>query len=145
MKVKRLQPGEEDLVADVMQTFFLENNHGEYTASFLRNPLNYLLVAVWDGIFVGVLIGYELQRPETPHPKFFVYEMEVLEAQRGRGIGKALINHFKEICKERNGSEIFLMTNRSNIAAMRLYMSTGGVQEGEDNVLFVYDNFNSDE
>lgn len=141
MKVERLQISDKDLAAEVMQLFFLEPDHGDYTQTYLANDLNYFLVAIWEGKPIGVLIGYELQRPETHQSKFFVYDMEVLEAQRGRGIGKALIEAFKDYCKQKNGSEIFLMTNRSNVAAMRLYTSTGGVQEGEDNVLFVYDNF----
>ncbi len=140
IEVKRLHIGDEALAANVLEIFFLESHH-DYVETFLANPLNYLLIAYWENIVVGVLLGYELQRPETPQPKFFVYEMEVLEAQRGRGIGKALINQFKRYCKDRNASELFLITNRSNIPAMRLYSSTGGVQEGEDNVLFVYENF----
>lgn len=140
IEVKRLQAGDEALAAEVLQTFFLEPHH-DYVDTFLQNPLNYLLVAYWEKVAVGVLLGYELQRPETPQPKFFAYEMEVLDAQRGRGIGKTLINVFKQFCKDRNASELFLVTNRSNIPAMRLYASTGGVQEGEDNVLFVYDSF----
>ncbi|MFW5709121.1 MAG: GNAT family N-acetyltransferase [Chloroflexota bacterium] len=141
MEVKRLHQGDEELTAEILETFFLETHHGDYTSTFLANPLNYLLVAIWENIPVGVLLGYELQRPETPRPMFFLYEMEVLEAQRGRGIGKALIDGFKELCRARQGREIFLVTHRSNIPAMRLYSSTGGVQEGEDNVLFVYENF----
>lgn len=141
LDIKRLHPGDEDFATRVMQEFFFEPEHGTYTTTFLENPLNYLLVAIWDEYPVGVLIGYELQRPESPHPKFFLYEMEVIEAQRGRGIGKALIEAFKHFCIERNGQEIFLMTHRSNKPAMSLYESTGAVQEGEDNVLFVYDNF----
>jgi len=31
------------------------------------------------------------------------------------------------------------MTNASNTAAMNLYSSTGGIEEGDDNVLFVYE------
>lgn len=140
--VKRLQVGDEVIAAEVLQTFFLEPQH-DHMEIFLANSLNYLLVAYWETLAVGVLLGYELQRPETPQPKFFAYEMEVLEAQRGRGIGKAIINEFKRYCKEHNASEMFLVTNRSNIPAMRLYSSTGGIQEGEDNVLFVYDEFDN--
>jgi ribosomal protein S18 acetylase RimI-like enzyme len=140
MDIKRLQPGDEKIAEQVMEVFFLESQH-DHTTAFLSNPLNYLLIAVWEDIPVGVLLGYQLQRPETPRPMFFVYEMEVLEAQRGRGIGRELIKAFKDICKENNGTEIFLVTHRSNIPAMRLYEATGGTPEGEDNVLFVYDNF----
>ena len=123
MEIRRLGPGDETFAAEIIEEFFLEPHH-EHIDTFLCNRLNYLLVAIWEDIPVGVLLGYELQRPESRRPKFFVYEMEVLDAQRGRGIG----------------TEIFLLTNRSNIPAMRLYKSTGGIQEGEDNVLFVYRN-----
>jgi ribosomal protein S18 acetylase RimI-like enzyme len=141
MKVIRLRGGDEELAEQVLQRFFLEDLRDNHIHNFLISDHNYLLVAVWEGVPVGVLLGYRLERPETQRPKLFVYEMEVLAAQRGRGIGKVLINSFQDIARQVNATEIFLMTNQSNIPAMRLYESTGGVQEGDDNVLFVYDNF----
>jgi hypothetical protein len=40
---------------------------------------------------------------------------------------------------ERNGMrELFVLTRRSNRAAVELYTATGGIIENEDDLLFVY-------
>lgn len=138
--IKRLGKGDEDKAVEVMETFFIESDESMPSTVFLENAVNYLLVAYLEDKPVGMLLGYELQRPETKRHMFFAYEMEVIETQRRSGIGRALIDHFKEICKDCNGTEVFLLTNRSNVPAMNLFRSAGGKQEGNDNVLFVFTN-----
>lgn len=139
-EIKRLVQGDEDKALEVMETFFIEADESIPSSVFLKNTINYLLVAYLTDKPVGMLLGYELQRPETQRHMFFVYEMEVVETQRRSGIGRALIDYFKDICKERHGTEVFLLTNRSNEPAMNLFKSAGGKPEGNDNVLFVFTN-----
>ena len=139
MEIKRLDATDKDEAVQVIELFFPGDDADKNVERFLENTENYLLVAYWQGTAVGILLGYELQRPDTHSPLFFLYEMEVLETQRRLGIGRELTEAFKHICIARGGSQLFLMTNASNTAAMNLYRSTGGIEEGDDNVLFVYE------
>lgn len=138
MDIKRLKQGDEQEASEVMEIFFPGEDEDKNITAYLSNSQNYLLVAYWHGTAVGLLIGYELQRPETKRPLLFLYEMEVLETQRRLGIGRELVEHFKGIATRLNASEVFLMTNTSNVPATRLYHSTGGIEDGDDNQLFVY-------
>jgi len=138
MEIKRLTSGDEKLAAEAMEIFFPGEDEDKNVQAFLNNPQNYLLVAYWQGTAVGLLLGYTLERPETKRPMFFLYEMEVLETQRRIGIGRGLVEAFKTIAKELNASELFLMTNTTNIPAIRLYKSTGGIEEGDEAQMFVY-------
>lgn len=71
--------------------------------------------------------------------EMFFYEIGVHKDFRQQGIGKALIGELKKITKEMAINEIFVLTNHSNTAAMRLYESTGGVlSEETDEVMFTY-------
>jgi len=138
MEIKRLSAGDETLVAEAMEIFFPGEDEDKNIDSFLDNPQNYILVAYWHGTAVGLLLGYTLERPETKRPMLFLYEMEVLETQRRLGIGRALVEAFKGIAKKLNASELFLMTNTSNVPAVRLYKSTGGIEDEDDSLMFVY-------
>ncbi|HYM96024.1 MAG TPA: GNAT family N-acetyltransferase [Candidatus Sulfotelmatobacter sp.] len=68
----------------------------------------------------------------------FLYEIGVDERFQRQGIGRALIEAIAELARADGCEEMFVFTNRSNAAAMRLYESTGWVIEAEDEQMFVY-------
>lgn len=139
MNIIRLQGGDEEKLREIINIFPFKDKSSSGIEQFLENPLNYFLVAYQESNIIGYLLGYQLQKPETDKPKFMIYDIEVLESHRRQGVGKGLIEEFKGICKSKNGSAIFVPTNKSNLAAMKLYESTGGKQEVEDDVIFVYE------
>jgi len=137
MKIVRLQTNDDEQLTALFKAFHFKN-HELNNTNFLANPYNYLFVAYESSEPVGYLFGYELERPETKRPIFFIYDIEVRETQRRKGIATALIEAFMRVCKEKNGSEIFVLTNAANSPALNLYRKTGGVRENEDDVMFVY-------
>lgn len=107
---------------------------------FLSNSHNILLSAELDGVLVGQLIGYILERWDIGLPMLFLYSIDVAEGYRRRGIGTALIAAIREIGREAGYAEAFVFTNESNFAAMQLYQSTGGkISTPDDVVMFEYD------
>ena len=62
----------------------------------------------------------------------FFYEVGVAEAYRRRGIGKRMIAELKEICRTEDVMKMWVPTSRSNVAATRLYASTGGMFKRPD-------------
>ena len=88
---------------------------------------------------IGFVLAYELERLDRPQPMMLFYEVNVLESKRRQGVAKAMINHLKTICQERNILKMWVLTNKANQAAMRTYESTGGQLVKEDDmVMFVY-------
>jgi len=67
-----------------------------------------------------------------------LYEIAVAPEFHRRGIGTALIRGLERICREQGFAEMFVFTNRSNAAAMRLYGSTGAHTEAADEQMFVW-------
>ena len=83
-------------------------------------------------------------RTSQPRPrhstarKLFVYEIAVLPPFRRRKVGTHLMGHVRNLVAEERLMEAFVLTDRDNAAAVRLYHGTGGQLESESGVLFVY-------
>jgi len=69
----------------------------------------------------------------------YLYEIGVHPEYRRKGIGAALIGALKEDCRNRDILKIWVGTEADNLAARRLYESTGATFEREDHVEYVYD------
>jgi ribosomal protein S18 acetylase RimI-like enzyme len=136
--IKRIEKLDRDLVALLFQKCG-EDKNIEPTAGFFTDPKNILLVAYSDGIPSGFLYSYILSSLKTPHPKLFLYSIDVFADYRRQKTASMLIAELKRVAFRNNCSEIFVLTNKSNEPAMNLYQKTGGKIENNDDVIFVYD------
>lgn len=141
MKIKRLGTEDAIIACEISALFKSKHAGQEYMRRFLSNDSNYFLVAFEKEKPVGFILGYRLERVDTLQPMMFLYEIEVLEPYRKKGIAKAFVNEFHKICKEHNYLKMFVITNESNLPAMRLYQSTGGKRKSTDDAVFRYEYF----
>jgi aminoglycoside 3-N-acetyltransferase I len=115
--IRRLGPGDEDVLralaeVDEPQTALLDDAATAFVAAFAGDEP------------IGFAFGYELPRRRGRPTIFFVYEIEVDAAWRGRGIGKWLLAELLGAV----GNEAFVLTDHDNDAANALYASFGGVR-----------------
>ncbi len=68
----------------------------------------------------------------------FIYELEVAERYRRRGIAKSLIAMITDIARREGMMSSFVLTNRSNEPAVALYQQMGGRIPNGDDLMFVY-------
>jgi aminoglycoside 3-N-acetyltransferase I len=113
--IRRLGPGDEavirTLAEDEPQTALLADDRTVF-------------VAVFDGDEpVGFAFGYVLPRRHGRPTIFFVYEIDVDERYRRRGIGRRLMEELLA-----GQEEAFVLTDAANDAAMALYASVGGTR-----------------
>ena len=94
-------------------------------AEFLADRDCFLIVAVENGVVVGTLDGYALRQPHTRRPQFLLYEIDVVPECRRRGIGRALVDAFAAEARQRDADVVWVLTHRSNAAAVALYRSSG--------------------
>jgi ribosomal protein S18 acetylase RimI-like enzyme len=107
-------------------------------AKFLKDSNNALFVAFLENQAVGFLTANRIQRFDKRGAEVLLYEIGVREDARQKGIGKALVNEVKLWAKESGADEVWVLTNKSNTAAVALYQSVGGETESEtpDEVMF---------
>lgn len=102
---------------------------------FLSDPARYLILAVEGGRVAGSLSGYALRPPQRREPQFLLYEIDVRPECRKRGIGRALVEAFIAEARAAGASEVWVLTNQSNRAAMALYARCGLRREAHDDVM----------
>lgn len=97
----------------------------DYVCEYLASPQSNILLAEKDEKVAG-LLSYST-RPDLWHATLccFIEEIAVEEAQRGKGIGTALIRYVKEKMKKAGCAEIVLIVDKENVAAQRLYKRLG--------------------
>ena len=83
---------------------------------------------------VGFTTGIEMTHPDKG-TEMFLYELEVAEALRRRGIGFALVRHLKELARERGCYGMWILTDSENTAALSTYMKSGGIRTDDQAML----------
>ena len=92
-----------------------------------------------DGVPVGFLLAYLLDRADRDQQMMLLYEIGVTESHRRRGIGTQMITQLKGLCWAQNVMKMWVPTGRSNLAATRLYASTGAIPLPDgDEVTYAY-------
>jgi ribosomal protein S18 acetylase RimI-like enzyme len=141
LRVRRLETGEFDLAFQAIRTLKKPQTSfdDQHLRNFLARPENILIVAAQELTPIGFLLAYLLDRVDRNQRMVCLYEVEVSELCRRRGIGRAMIQTLKAICKQENAMKTWVTTNRSNLAAFRLYESTGATANASaDEVTLVY-------
>jgi len=141
--IRRLGTGDAALAAAAASTFKSHSHSADSLSAFLANPANFLLIGVAvaeDGLEepVGYLLAYRLQGPDRQAAQMFIYEVDVAEAWRRRGLASALLEEIRRLARAEGMFEAFVLTSRGNEAARRLYTRTGAVVEDDAALLYVY-------
>jgi ribosomal protein S18 acetylase RimI-like enzyme len=120
ISIRLLAPGDEGIVRG-LATY---DDPGD-PESLLADPRTLLLVAFDEERPVGLVLAHELPRRHGLRAKLFVYEVDVAETHRRRGIGSALMARLAELARERGIPAGFVLTDPDNGAANALYRSAG--------------------
>jgi aminoglycoside 3-N-acetyltransferase I len=97
--------------------------------TLLADPRTLLLVAFDGERPVGFVLAHELPRRHGGRAKLFVYEVDVVESHRRRGIASALLARLGELARERGIRAGFALTEPDNGSANALYREAGGATE----------------
>ena len=118
MEIRRLRPGDEDVV----RALATRPPHFE----LLEDERTIFLVAFENGDPIGFVLAHHLPRRHDPPAKLLVYEVDVHEDHRRRGVGKALLAELARMARERGIPQGWVLTDDDNEAGMALYRSAGG-------------------
>ena len=140
MTVRRLLAGDEALAEQAVSMFAEEAPSLPIdVASFLGRPEAVLLVAL-DGEgeeLAGWVYGHELIHPDGERT-LLLYALDVHEGFRRRGHGRALVSAFVDHARSTGCTEVWVLTDDDNPAALATYAAAGGVREARDSVMFTW-------
>ena len=97
--------------------------------ALLADPRTLMLVAFEGKRPVGFVLAYELPRRHGERARLFLYEVDVAETHRRRGMASALLQRLAELARERGISTGFVLTDPGNGPANSLYRTAGGATE----------------
>jgi ribosomal protein S18 acetylase RimI-like enzyme len=111
--LRRVAPGVFDHEPDV-----------RWTIEFFSDARHHLAVALDGELVVGMASAVHYAHPDKP-PQLWINEVSVAETHRQRGLGKRLLECLIDLADELSCTEAWVLTDKENLAARRLYESVG--------------------
>jgi aminoglycoside 6'-N-acetyltransferase I len=137
-EIRILQAGEEAVLERIADEVFDDPIDPRAAVEFLADPRHHIAVALAEGVVVGFASGVHTIHPDKPHPEFWINEVGVSPAFQRRGLGKALMRALLARARELGCREAWVLTERDNSPAMRLYQSLSGEECEDDTVMFTF-------
>lgn len=134
-EIRILRAGDEAVLNQTAPEVFDDPLVPPMAAAFLADPRHHLAVAVAQGWVVGFASGVHYLHPDKPRPEFWINEVGVAPAHQSQGIGKALMRALLDVARALDCAEAWVLTERENGPAMRLYQGLGG-EAPTDAVMF---------
>jgi GNAT superfamily N-acetyltransferase len=135
--VRVLRAGDEGVLEHVAEDVFDDEVQPHLASEFLADPRHHLVVAVDDGVVVGMASGVHYVHPDKPR-ELWINEVGVAATYRGQGVGAFLLEALLALARQLNCRAAWVLTDRGNTAAMRLYAAGGGVAHSPDSVMFEF-------
>jgi ribosomal protein S18 acetylase RimI-like enzyme len=137
VEIRLLGPGDEAVLTRLAAGVFDHTINIRRASEFLKNPNYHLAVAMEAGVVVGFASGVDYFHPDKD-AELWINEVGVAPTHQRQGVGRKVVRALLERAQERGCKEAWVLTSRSNLAAMRLYASLGGREASEDSVMFTF-------
>jgi ribosomal protein S18 acetylase RimI-like enzyme len=137
LTIRVLRAGDEALLLGAAEGVFDDPVGPGLAREFLSDGRHHVAVAIDDGRVVAMATGVSYVHPDKD-TEMWVNEVGTSPAHRGRGIGKAVVAALLDHARRIGCGEAWVLTDRENGAAMRLYASLGGEEAAVPQVLFTF-------
>lgn len=138
LEIRPLAADEAELLGQVAADVFDDPIVPARAREFLADPHHHLVVALADGVVVGMVSAVDYLHPDKADPELWINEVGVASSHRGQGLGQALLQATLALGRELGCRVAWVATDRGNTPAMRLYAAAGGAEEPQDTVLFTF-------
>jgi ribosomal protein S18 acetylase RimI-like enzyme len=128
-------PGDEGTAEAACRTFGAEGQ--VRTAGFLARSEHPLLVAEEGGAVIGWIYGHQLLHPDG-EATMLLYALDVIAAARRQGVGTELVEAFVAEARKSGCTEVWVLTDVANPAALATYRSAGGDRDPAGQVMFTW-------
>ena len=126
------------LLKNVAEDVFDNSIDESFAREFLSDPRHHIVVAIADGVVVGFASAVHYIHPDKP-PELWINEVGVAPSHQGQGIGKAIMKEMLQLGRRLGCKNAWVLTDRGNEPANRLYQFTGGQIAPGDTVMYEFD------
>lgn len=137
-EIKLLGRADADLLNNVAADVFDDPIVQSAAQEFLNDPHHRLVVSLDNKLVVGFVSAVIYLHPDKASPELWINEIGVSPAYQRQGIGKMLLRYLLEDAKQSGCKEAWVLTDRSNAAAMAMYKATGGIETLPDPTMFTF-------
>lgn len=137
LTIKTLAKDDLDLLMNVADDVFDNPIDKHLAREFLGDPRHHIVAAIVDGQIIGFASAVHYIHPDKPQ-ELWINEVGIASTHQGRGIGKAIMKEMLRLGRELGCENAWVLTERNNKAANRLYMSVGGLTSDEDTVMYEF-------
>jgi GNAT superfamily N-acetyltransferase len=136
LHIRRARPGEAGLVLSLVRELaeyekllheVKASEAGIDAALFADHPLLFCEIAEWQGEPVGFAVWFLNFSTFAGRPGLYLEDLFVRPAQRGKGIGKALLAHLANRCVANGWSRLQWSVLDWNAPSIEFYKSLGAV------------------
>ena len=139
IEIRVLNAGDEAVLAKVAGGVFDDEVDASAAAKFLADPRHHIAVAIAAGVVVGFASGVHYFHPDKPVPELFVNEVGVAPTHQGKGLGKSILRCLLDHARALGCGQAWVLTDRGNPRALRLYAACGGQEAPCDQVMFSFE------
>lgn len=133
--VRLLGPDDLSALREIAAGVFDHAVSARWSAEFFADPRHHLAVALENSVVVGMASAVHYVHPDKP-PQLWINEIGVAPPYHGRGIGRHLLERLLRLGTELECTEAWVLTDRTNVAAQRLYESVGGLVPAEECIMY---------
>jgi ribosomal protein S18 acetylase RimI-like enzyme len=137
VEVVMLEPGDESVLRNVAPDVFDLPVQEDLAAEFLADPRHHIAVAIDRGIVVGFASAVHYLHPDKP-AELWINEVGVAATHRRRGLARRILHALLERGEDLGCREAWVLADRNNEPALRLYGSVGGLRAREDVLMFTF-------
>lgn len=138
ISVKRLSANDIPLLLNVAPDLFDHPIDERLAKEFLSDPRHHIVVAVESGVVIGFASAVHYIHPDKPE-ELWINEVGVSPTHQKKGVAKAILNELLRLGRGLGCRSAWVLTDKSNEAANRLYHSVGGRVEAGDTVMYSFD------
>jgi len=137
VEIRLLGAGDDAILSSVAPGVFDDPVQPRLASEFLADPRHHIAVACEAGQVVGFVSAVDYVHPDKPR-ELFINEVGVAPTHQRLGLAKRLLHTVLEAGRAAGCRQAWVLTERSNAAAMRLYGTCGGVEAADLSVMFEF-------
>lgn len=135
--VRILKPADAGLLASAAPGVFDHAPQLPLTTGFLKDPWHHLVAAIDEGRVVGFISAMHYLHPDKL-AELWINEVGVAPSHQSKGIGAELLRTMLEHGRKLGCVNAWVLTDKTNTAAMRLYAKVGGMEVEKPAVMFEF-------